>query len=193
MTLTLIGVVVFAWMLVEARRAARNERAQRARGGIEPDDDVYGVMRLAYPVSFLAMLGEGAARGPAGGGWVAGGMVMFAAAKTIKWWAILTLDRAWTFRVIVVPGAPLVSAGPYRYLRHPNYVGVIGELVGTAMMAHAIVTGPAAAILFGILLYRRIIVEERTLKRSDCRAPSAGGPAFGAIIGPCAVSGTSRS
>jgi methyltransferase len=165
MILILIGVVVFAWMLVEARRAARNERAQRARGGIEPADDVYRVMRIAYPASFLAMLAEGAVRGPAGGGWLAAGLAVFVAAKTIKWWAILTLDRAWTFRVIVVPGAPLVAAGPYRYLRHPNYVGVIGELVATAMMTNANVTGPAAVILFGILLYRRIAVEERTLKK----------------------------
>ena len=56
-------LVVFVPMLVEARRAARNERAQRARGGVEPRGDVYGVMRVAYPGVFLAMLAEGAVRG----------------------------------------------------------------------------------------------------------------------------------
>ena len=55
------------------------------------------------------------------------------AAKALKWWAILTLGRFWTFRVIVVPGATLVAGGPYRWLRHPNYVGVIGELVGVGV------------------------------------------------------------
>ena len=164
MALTILGATIFAWMLVEAARAARNERGQRARGGIEPAGDVYALMRVAYPAAFLAMLLEGAARGPAEGEWLLAGAAIFAAAKAIKWWAILTLDRAWTFRVIVVPGATLVAAGPYRYLRHPNYVGVIGELAGTALMTRAFITGPAALVLFGVLLYRRIVVEERALK-----------------------------
>ena len=58
------------------------------------------------------------------------GVVVFVAAKIIKWSAILALGRRWTFRVIVVPGDTLVASGPYRYFRHPNYVGVIGELRG---------------------------------------------------------------
>jgi methyltransferase len=165
MALAISGLIVFAWMLVEARRAARNERGQRARGGIEPADDVYGLMRVVYPAAFLAMLAEGASRGAAAG-WLAAGAALFAAAKAIKWWAILTLGRAWTFRVIVVRGAPLVAAGPYRFLRHPNYVGVMGELVGTAVMARAVVTGPAAVLLFGILLSKRIAVEERALENT---------------------------
>src|SRR5207244_13535851 len=51
--------VAFGFMLVEARRAAANERAQRARGGVEPSGDVYGLMQVAYPASFLLMLAEG--------------------------------------------------------------------------------------------------------------------------------------
>ena len=50
-------------MLVEARRASANERAQRARGGVEPAGDVYTVMRVVYPAAFLAMFVEGALRG----------------------------------------------------------------------------------------------------------------------------------
>ena len=57
--------------------------------------------------------------------------MVFAGAKALKWWAIDTLGGAWTFRVIVVPDAPLVARGPYRWLRHPNYVGVLGEFIGT--------------------------------------------------------------
>lgn len=166
LTLALIGVLVFGPMLIEAGRSAGHERAQRARGGVEPGDDVYRVMRVAYPAVFLAMLGEAAVRGPAGGGLLAAGFFVFAAAKGVKWWAILALGRAWTFRVIVVPGDPLVATGPYRYLRHPNYVGVAGELVGAALMARAVLTGPVAVGVFFLLLYRRIAVEERSLKTS---------------------------
>ena len=63
MSLFAIALLIFVPMLVEAGRAARNERAQRARGGIEPQDDVYPIMRIVYPAVFLAMLVEGAVRG----------------------------------------------------------------------------------------------------------------------------------
>lgn len=166
MNLLATGLLIFAPMLIEAARARRNERAQKARGGIEPQDDVYKIMRIAYPAAFLAMLAERAIRAATSSestAVVVIGVVVFAAAKIIKWSAILALGRCWTFRVIVVPGETLVASGPYRYFRHPNYVGVIGELVGAALMTRALVTGPIAVIVFAVLLQKRIAVEERAL------------------------------
>lgn len=161
--LTALLAVVAVSMLVEAGRAARHEAAQRARGGVEPPDDVYRWMQVAYPGAFLLMLAEGVLRG-APPGWVAGiGAAVFAAGKVIKWWAILTLGPRWTFRVIVVPGMPLATGGPYRFVRHPNYVGVVGELVGTALVAGAPVAGVIGTVLFGWLMARRVRVEERAL------------------------------
>ena len=159
-----IGLLIFVPMLVEAARARRNERAQKARGGLEPADDVYNIMRIVYPAAFLAMLAEGAARGGAPAAIVVTGIAVFTAAKIIKWSAILALGRCWTFRVIVVPGDRLVAGGPYRFLRHPNYVGVVGELIGAALMTRALVAGPIAVIVFAALLYNRIAVEERALR-----------------------------
>ena len=157
-------------MVVEARRAASNELAQRERGGIEPPGDVYGIMRLAYPAAFLLMIVEHALqvlqllqRDPVHAA-VLAGLALFVAAKALKWWAILTLGSSWTFRVIVVPGAPLVSGGPYRFLRHPNYLSVIGELAGAALMAGARISGPIAIVGFGLLILKRIAVEERALR-----------------------------
>ena len=167
-----LALIIFAFMAVEARRAARNERAQRARGGIEPSADVYTWMSFAYPASFLAMLIEGAVRGAPPPAMVVAGAVVFAAAKTLKWWAIFALGRFWTFRVIVVPGATLVTTGPYRFLRHPNYVGVVGELVGAALMTGALIAGPIATIGFAVLILRRIAVEERTLGVAAERRPT---------------------
>jgi methyltransferase len=150
-------------MLLEARLAARNERAQRARGGVEPAGDVYALMRMAYPVSFAAMLVEGAMRGGPPAATFLAGAVVFTAAKALKWWAIVTLGRFWTFRVIVIANAPLIQRGPYRWLRHPNYVGVVGELAGAALAASAPVSGVAALAGFGLLLIKRIRVEARAL------------------------------
>jgi methyltransferase len=166
MGLFTVALLIFVPMLVEAARARRNERAQKARGGIEPQDDVYNIMRLVYPAAFLAMLYEAAARttaSVASTAIVAVGVVVFAAAKILKWSAILALGQSWTFRVIVVPGESLVVSGPYRYFRHPNYIGVIGELVGAALMTRAAVTGPIAVVVFALLLRKRIRIEERAL------------------------------
>ena len=151
-------------MLVETLRASANERAQRARGGIEPAGDVYNIMRVVYPGAFLAMFAEGAQRGAPPPTVILAGAALFIAAKGLKWWAILSLGRFWTFRVIVVPGAQLVASGPYRWLRHPNYVGVMGELAGVALMTGALVSGVAGIVTFGGLVIRRISLEERALR-----------------------------
>ena len=159
-----LSLAVFGFMLAEARRAARNERAQRARGGLEPGGDVYAVMQVAYPGVFLAMLIEGVARGApaAGRAWLVG-VLLFAIAKALKWWAIAELGTCWTFRVIVVPGMAPVKTGPYRVLKHPNYVAVVGELVSVALMTSAWLTGPLAVLVFGGLMVRRVAVENRAL------------------------------
>ncbi len=171
MRLLSLLVVVFVTMAIEAVRASRNEHAQLARGGVEPPGDVYKVMRVVYPLAFLGMLAEGALGGGPPRAVAVAGALVFAAAKALKWWAIVSLGRFWTFRVIVIPGAVLVSRGPYRWLRHPNYVAVIGELVGVAILCGAAVTGVTAMAVFGLLLMKRMAVEERALDAA--RRPSA--------------------
>ena len=170
MTIFAVACLIFIPMIIETALARRNERAQEARGGLEAQDPVYKIMRIVYPAAFLAMLAESATRGIISTGStgstavVIAGVVVFAAAKVLKWSAIRALGRCWTFRVIVVPGDTLVASGPYRYLRHPNYVGVIGELTGAALMTRALLAGPISVIVFAVLLHKRIAVEERALK-----------------------------
>ena len=60
-------------------------------------------------------------------------------------------------------GRPLVTGGPYRLMRHPNYLGVAGELAGAALMAHAPIAGVISLVVFGTLMLARIRVEERAL------------------------------
>jgi methyltransferase len=163
MIIIIIAAVVFGFLIVEAVRAARNERALFAQGGIEPPGDVYRAMRVAYPSAFLAMCLEGLVRGLPSGPAVAAGAVLFALAKALKWWAMLALGPAWTFRVVVVPGGERVTSGPYRIFRHPNYVGVVGELVSVALMSGARVAGPIATVAFGLLMVKRVAVENRAV------------------------------
>lgn len=158
-------LVIFMLMIAEATLADRHDRRLLARGGVEARGDVYPAMQIVYPAAFLAMAIEGAIGGPPPRSWLLGGLALFAAAKVLKYWAIATLGARWSFRVIVLPDVPLVTTGPYRWLRHPNYVGVMGELAGAGVLLHAPITGAASLVAFGALLVQRIRVEERALHR----------------------------
>ena len=155
--------VVAAFLLAELRLSRRNEQRLLGRGAVAAEDPVYPAMRLAYPGAFIAMALEGALTGPPGIEISVLGIAVFIAAKALKFWAIASLGERWTYRVFVLPDDPLVSSGPYRYLRHPNYVGVVGELAGMALLAGARVTGPLSLVCFGWLLVRRIKAEEKAL------------------------------
>lgn len=155
--------VVLAGMLAELLVSRRNERAYRRQGAIDVPDPVYSVMRWAYPGAFVLMACEGLWRGEAFDRVTLAGVVLFVAGKGLKVWAISVLGTRWTYRVLILPGAPLVTRGPYTFLRHPNYVGVVAELLGTALMMHAWLSGPVSTLFFAELLRRRIAAEERAL------------------------------
>lgn len=162
------GLTLFAVFLImggEALLSSFNERLLRARGAIEPPDDVYATMQWAYPLSFVAMAIEGALRGPASPDVLVLGLAIFGFAKALKVWAISSLGPRWSFRVLVLPDAPLVATGPYRLVRHPNYVAVMGELLGMLLIVWAPVIGVVSLAGFGLLLIRRIRVEDRALGR----------------------------
>jgi methyltransferase len=86
-------------------------------------------------------------------------------AQGLRWWCIASLGRQWNTRVIVVPGAPRVTSGPYRFLSHPNYVAVIAEGVALPMVHTAWVTAIAFSVLNAALLRTRIKVENAALAR----------------------------
>ena len=159
--------LAFLPMALEARLAARHDRALRAAGASEPKDDVFPLMQLAYPAAFLAMAFEAWARRARPNTVFIAGTVVFALAKTIKYWAIATLGERWTFRVLVPPDSTRIASGPYRFMRHPNYLGVMGELAGMALMAQAPIAGTLSIVIFGILIAGRIRVEERALAGGD--------------------------
>jgi methyltransferase len=159
------GTAVFLLMAGEAVLSRVNEAALRRRGAVEPEGDVYRTMQWAYPGAFVAMVLEGAWRGPSPPAILVAGLALFGVAKGLKLWAIASLGQRWSYRVLVLPGHPLVAAGPYRWLRHPNYLGVLGEIAGVALIVFALYTGAAALIGFAMLLWRRIAVEDRALGR----------------------------
>jgi len=159
----LVATMILVPMLGEWWVSTGNERELRAQGAVEPAGDVYALMQVIYPASFIAIIVEGARRDPYLDVLVAAGFTIFIGAKALKYWAIATLGVRWTFRVLVPPASTVVTGGPYRVMRHPNYVAVTGELLGAALVAHAVVAGPLAIAVFGLLILLRIRIEERAL------------------------------
>ena len=161
--LTLVAVLLI--LGGEAAVSAFNERVLRARGAVPAADDPMGMMMWAYPVCFVAMAIEGALFGPAPRSVLTMGLALFGLSKALKMWVISTLGVRWTFRVLVLPGLPPITHGPYALIRHPNYLAVMGEFVGVAMIVWAPVAGIASVIGYGLLLRRKIAVEDRALGR----------------------------
>lgn len=167
-SIAIAAATVVATLLImagEAVLSSFNERLLRARGAIEPPGDVINMMRWAYPLSFVAMGIEGALTGPAPREVLMWGLALFGFAKALKMWAVASLGSRWSYRVLVLPGVPLIKTGPYRFLSHPNYLAVAGEIVSVAAIVWAPITGVLAMMAFGWLMIKRIAIEDRALGR----------------------------
>ncbi|HEX5069543.1 MAG TPA: isoprenylcysteine carboxylmethyltransferase family protein [Vicinamibacterales bacterium] len=166
-----VVAVILGVTLAEARVSRANERALLARGARGPRGDLFALVAVLYPVLLIGMGLEGLQRpvrasvpnepAPA---WFLSGALLFAASKALKYWAIAALGARWTFRILVVPGAPPVRTGPYRFVAHPNFIAVIGELAGAAMMCGALITGTAGVGVYSLVLWRRARIEQQALK-----------------------------
>ena len=143
--------------------STRNARRLLARGGRESGQANYRVM-VAFHAVFLPALALGAIAyrtWPPAWAWLAVAGAL--GAQGLRWWAVRTLGDRWSTRVIVVPGERPVTAGPYRWLRHPNYLAVILEMAclplawGLWRLALFFTVGNA------LILWVRIGDEERAL------------------------------
>lgn len=94
-------------------------------------------------------------------------LVLALLTQALRWWCILTLGQRWNTRVIIVPGLPRITGGPYKYLSHPNYVAVVLEGIALPMIHGAWLTALIFNALNGILLWTRIRVEEAALDEME--------------------------
>ncbi len=171
-------------VLLAAERAAelvvssRNARRALAAGGVEVGRGHYPAMVLFHAAFLLACAAE-PVLWPRPWPTAAAVAALSAAllAQGLRWWAILTLGRRWSTRIIVVPGAPPVVSGPYRLLAHPNYLAVALELLAVPLIGGALVTAVLATLGNAALLAVRIPAEERALGRGWARAFGRGPPA----------------
>lgn len=97
------------------------------------------------------------------------------AAQAVRVWTLKTLGRLWCTRILVVPDMELATGGPYRYLRHPNYLVVAVELLSLPLIFGAYVTAASVSAANALLLSLRIREEERHLKRLTAYQETFGG------------------
>ena len=150
--------------LAELVVSTRNARWAFASGGVEFGRGHYPVMAAMHTALLVACIAEVAVADRPFLPWLGWPMLaLVAASQTLRWWCIATLGRQWNTRVIVVPGLPLVSTGPYRWLRHPNYLAVVVEVAALPLVHTAWVTAVVFTLANAAVLAVRIPVEERAL------------------------------
>ncbi|MEY2242664.1 isoprenylcysteine carboxyl methyltransferase family protein [Streptomyces sp. SAS_267] len=159
----LVGAVA-AERVGELVVARRNARWSRARGAIEAGRGHYPAMVALHTALLIGCPAEvWLADRPfvPALGWSM--LAVLVAAQALRWWCIVTLGSRWNTRVIVVPGLPLVARGPYRALRHPNYVAVVAEGVALPLVHTAWVTAVVFTLVNAAVLTVRIRCENRAL------------------------------
>ena len=154
----IIGFLVFQ-RLVELGIARRNHRALVARGAIEFGRRHYPALVALHAGWLLALLGTIDPQTPVSIPLLA----VFVLLECGRVWVVVTLGSRWTTRVMVVPGAKRIRAGPYRYVNHPNYLIVCGEIAVVPLMFGAWTLAVIASALNLLALRTRIRVENKAL------------------------------
>ncbi len=150
--------------LVEVQLSRRNAARAFARGGVEVGRAHFPLMVVMHAGFLVACGGEVVLlQRPFPGtlGFMAlGGAI---AAQALRWWAISTLGDRWNVRVIVLPDAEPVTGGPYRFVRHPNYVAVVLEMAALPLIHGAWWTAIVFSVANAFVLWVRIRAEEDAL------------------------------
>jgi methyltransferase len=164
---TVLILLVGMERLAELRLSVCNARWSFARGGVESGRGHYPFMVVLHTGLLAGCVGEVWLLDRPFLPWLGWPMLALAiASQGLRWWCIATLGPQWNTRVIVVPRLPLVEGGPYRWLRHPNYVAVVVEGIALPLVHTAWLTAAVFTLLNAPLLAVRIRREEQALREA---------------------------
>jgi methyltransferase len=155
-----VGVERLAELVVSKRNAAWSFE----RGGVETGQGHFPFMVVLHTGLLAGALVEVwvlRPDPPAALVWTM--LVLVVASQALRWWCITTLGPRWNTRVIIVPGLAPVTAGPYRFLSHPNYVAVVVEGFALPLVGGAWITALVFTVVNAGLLFVRIRVENQAL------------------------------
>ncbi len=165
MWLVALVAAVAAERVAELVVSRRHTRWAESQGGVEYGRGHYPVMAAVHAALLVGILAEVTLADrpflPALG-WAALGLAVLA--QALRWWCVRSLGRHWNTRVIVVPGTALVSRGPYRWFRHPNYAVVVVEGVALPLVHTAWTTALLFTLANAAVLAVRLRVENAALR-----------------------------
>jgi len=176
MVITRTGYLLFLGALIVERifelwLSARNAPRTLARGAVEVGRSQYRTM-VTFHTIFIAVCAAEAMIYDSSSSSVLAWAAVFGevGAQALRLWLIATLGESWNTRIIVSPHAPVNTAGPYCYMRHPNYCAVVIEIACVPLMYGLVVTAVLFSLANAALLAFRIPLEERALGESYQRA-----------------------
>ncbi len=155
---------------VELGLSLRNARRALRRGAVEAGRGHYPPMVAVHALFLAACAAEALARPEPPGAWALAALAGALAAQGLRWWAVASLGDRWNTRVLVVPGEPPVTRGPYRFLRHPNYLAVVVEVACVPLAWGSWRTALLFSAANAALLALRIPAEGRALGEAWERA-----------------------
>lgn len=164
----LLILAVVAERICELLLTRRNAARMAARGGFAAGDAHYPAMVALHTALLVGAPLEVFLLARPFLPWLGWPMLaLVAATMALRYWAITTLGDRWTTRIFVVPGEPPVSGGPYRYLRHPNYLAVILEVAALPLVHTAWLTAALGSLANAFVLRTRIRAEEAALAQAS--------------------------
>lgn len=150
--------------IVELLIAKRNEKILKRQGAFEAGEDHYKWIVLLHLLFIVTLTCEVVLLHKRPTPWSWAPLSVFLLAQLARYWAIRSLGVFWNTKIIILPGARIVAKGPYRYLRHPNYLIVSVEILTLPLIFHAYFTAIVFTLLNTIMLIGvRIPDEEKAL------------------------------
>ena len=149
--------------LLELRHAKKNEALVRAEGGVEYDEGGYKHIVYMHICFFISLILEKFLLDRGFNSLSLLFFIIFIVTQFLRYWAITSLGKYWNTKIIVVPNAQLIIKGPYKYLKHPNYLAVIIEIAVIPLIFSCYITCIIFTTANIIILSRRIKIEERAL------------------------------
>ncbi|NYF25495.1 isoprenylcysteine carboxyl methyltransferase family protein [Sporosarcina sp. JAI121] len=166
MIFSIVISIVILQRLVELFVAKRNEKWMRSQGAFEVGTTHYPVMVTMHIAFFISLLAEvflfGRLLSPE---WILF-LFIFLVAQVARIWCLTSLGKFWNTKIIILPGADVVQKGPYKLVRHPNYIIVATELLVLPLMFGAYFTAIIFTLLNVWMMSVRIPVEEKALKEA---------------------------
>lgn len=156
-------IILAIQRISELLYARKNEQILREKGAVEYDRSGYTLIVMMHILFFASLVAEKIYLDRTYNSLSFIFLIIFVLTQLLRYWAISSLGVFWNTRIIVLPNARLVTRGPYKYLRHPNYLAVAIEIAIIPLIFSCYLTAIVFSIINYVLLRRRIVIEEKAL------------------------------